>query len=188
MWVNDREEKVSVCLLVWVVSLFPPSLQVRGVLPRLSLLVPPSGPVLNLGCLDYVEPTINTRTQSHTTVYRIQQQTLEQIWHKSWKQTWCAWSAHLVSNGFSVVKNLHLQQLKETWWKELKVLDVGLLWRPRSLDHTHTHIHTLFMISPQTLVCILSCKHLCDIWCVLYNDKTLLCSWQMQLYLADTSL
>lgn len=28
----------------------------RGVLPRLSLLVPPSGPVLNLVYLDYVEP------------------------------------------------------------------------------------------------------------------------------------
>jgi len=39
---------------------------VREVLPRLSLLVPPSGPVLNLGYLDYVEPTINTNTQSNT--------------------------------------------------------------------------------------------------------------------------
>ncbi len=53
---------------------------------------------------------------------------------------------------------------------------------------SHPHTHTLCMISPHTLVVqIFSCNHLCDSWCVLY-DKTLLCSWQMHLYLADTSL
>lgn len=43
-------------VLVWVASLSPLSLRERGAQPRLSLLVPLSGAVLNLECQDFVEP------------------------------------------------------------------------------------------------------------------------------------
>lgn len=35
-------------------------------------------------------------------------------------------------------------------------------WAALEAEEPGSHPHTLFMISPQTLVCILSCKHSCD--------------------------